>query len=270
LCHQQGNTLKIAPPNSLPVGLFYFMSEIIKHILFEDAYWKVNKTLVKKIGIEPTVLLTDIIEKYYHFIKEKTAITRDGKFWFYYRSEDIKENFGIGYKVQKRIIAELTDGGFIVTKLFQTPAKLHIHFIENTVEKLLLASIAERINLKVLPKGENNIPQKDKTNKENIINTSLFNNKEDDLFSEFIKEFNVIRKSGFHPIQKVKVAFKSRLKTHTKEQIIQALKNAMRDNYHIENQFNHLTPEFITRPDKLEMYLNYKPKVETKGIYINL
>lgn len=151
------------------------MSEIIKTILFEDAYWKINKRLVKEIGIEPTVLLTDIIEKYYHFVKNNQSLFREGKHWFYYRSEDIKDNFGIGYKVQKRIISDLTSRGIIITKLYSTPAKLHIHFIENVVEQILLSSFAERVNLK-LPNGENKNHPNGETNKEHNNNSSLFIN----------------------------------------------------------------------------------------------
>lgn len=154
-----------------------YMSDVIKSILFEDAYWKINKTLVKEIGIEPTVLLTDIIEKYYYFIKENTSILREGRHWFYYRSEDIKINFGISYKVQKRIIAELTEKGFILTKLYQTPAKLHIHFVENTVESLLLSSFYKRANLELL-KGENKISLNGQSNKEYTNNNSLTKVKE--------------------------------------------------------------------------------------------
>lgn len=247
------------------------MSEIIKLLLLEDAYWKVNKSLVKEIGIEPTVLLTDIIEKFYYYKSKKQTIVRDGKHWFYYRSEDIKDTFTIGYKVQKRILADLTDRGIIVTKLFSNPAKLHIHFIENVVENILISSLSQRANLKDKPKSENKFVPNGETDKEHTINNSLFNNNEDiDVRLIFIKEFNIIRKGKFKLIGKVKTAFKERMKDgYTYKDMLQALKNAMLDKYHIENHFNDLTPEFITRADKLEKYLNYQAiekKQESNGV----
>jgi hypothetical protein len=125
----------------------------------------------------------------------------------------------------------------------------------------------------VVNKDYNVVNQVDtKKNKEE--DTSLFTNKEDnvDSFVIFIKEFNKIRQTKYQPIDKVKAAFRKRLKTHSSKEILRALENAMKDQYHIDNQFNQLTPEFITRADKLEKYLNYQVKKENanNGTTINL
>jgi hypothetical protein len=166
------------------------MSEVIQKILFEDPYWKVNKALVKEIGVEPTVLLTDIIERYNHFLKTNQTIFRDGKHWFYYRSEDIKTTFDMGYKVQKRIIADLTARGMIETKLFQTPAKLHIHFIEEVVENILLASITKMVNLNLAKRQIKNLPNGE-TNKE-YINNNTSSNEEDNNSAKTLFDVNQV------------------------------------------------------------------------------
>lgn len=84
----------------------------------------------------------------------------------------------------------------------------------------------------------------------------LFN---DNSFSDYIKEFNTIRQNKFRETQKVLTSFKARIaEGFTHHDMITGLKNAMTDKFHIESEFNHLTPEFFTRADKLDLYLNYK------------
>lgn len=100
----------------------------------------------------------------------------------------------------------------------------------------------------------------------NIIknNISLFNNKDCDLFFEFIETFNKIRKAKFKPLDKLRPVFAKRLKHYSKEDILHALTNAMGTQHHIDNKFNDLTPEFILREDKLEKYINYNSKKESQ------
>lgn len=140
---------------------------LIRNTLLQDAYWKINKRLVKEIGIEAAVLLTDIIEKYYYHIDNKTALIRENRCWFFYLSQDIKDTFGLGYKVQKRLLFELSELKFITTKLFLTPAKLHISIDEKNIEMLICSSFTKRANLD-LPNGEINIDP----NGETIINNT--------------------------------------------------------------------------------------------------
>lgn len=87
-------------------------------------------------------------------------------------------------------------------------------------------------------------------------NNTLLN---DNIYSDYIKEFSNIRGINFKETNKTLISFTARIKDgFTLKEMITALKNAMTDQYHIENRFNNLTPEFITRSDKLEKYLNYQ------------
>jgi hypothetical protein len=75
--------------------------------------------------------------------------------------------------------------------------------------------------------------------------------------SEFITSFNEKRCSKFQAIEKVKKQFNARLKEgFTPAQMLQALENAMKDKYHIQEKYKYLTPEFFTRADKIEKFLN--------------
>jgi len=73
---------------------------------------------------------------------------------------------------------------------------------------------------------------------------------------KFVTYFNSIGDRQFKVTDKVKAALKARLKDYTKEEIAKAIQKAHKDPYHIENNFKYLTPEFILRPEKLEMFLN--------------
>jgi hypothetical protein len=74
-------------------------------------------------------------------------------------------------------------------------------------------------------------------------------------FSSFISGFNLIRSAHFRPVEKVRRQFNARLKEgFTPEDMLGALQNAMKEAYHIGTAFKYLTPEFFTRPDKLERY----------------
>ncbi|MDR1097295.1 MAG: conserved phage C-terminal domain-containing protein [Tannerella sp.] len=76
-------------------------------------------------------------------------------------------------------------------------------------------------------------------------------------FKNFIAGFNAVRGSKFQAIEKARRQFNARLKEgFTPDQMIQALKTAMKEKNHIESGYKYLTPEFITRPDKLERFLN--------------
>lgn len=75
-------------------------------------------------------------------------------------------------------------------------------------------------------------------------------------FFKFIDYFNSFTNRKFRVTDKVKRSLIARSKVYTKKQIIQAVQNAHKDQFHIETKFKHLTPEFILRTDKIEKFLN--------------
>lgn len=73
---------------------------------------------------------------------------------------------------------------------------------------------------------------------------------------KFIRMFNGLRGTKYKPIQDVQTALENQLKTYTPEQIKFALKNAIKDKYHIDNNFKSLTPKYLLQTDILERYVN--------------
>lgn len=76
-------------------------------------------------------------------------------------------------------------------------------------------------------------------------------------FEDFIDSFNLITGKSFKPVDKYKRSFNARMKEgFTESQILEALEKAVKDEYHVKTKLKYITPEFITRVDKLEKYMN--------------
>lgn len=81
------------------------------------------------------------------------------------------------------------------------------------------------------------------------------------LYVGFVSSFNSIKGSKFRSTDKVRKQFYARLREgFSVDQMLEALRNAMKVKYHIDNKFTYLTPEFFTRSDKIEMYSNQEEK----------
>jgi uncharacterized phage protein (TIGR02220 family) len=80
-------------------------------------------------------------------------------------------------------------------------------------------------------------------------------------FEAFLTHFNEITGKKHRTItKKVKEQLNARLKDgFTKAEIMKAVVNCAKDEYHRETNLKYLTPEFITRADKLDKYLNTNP-----------
>lgn len=90
-----------------------------------------------------------------------------------------------------------------------------------------------------------------------LINQNTGVSKKNTDFQSFIDRFNQIKGSQFRGDDKARRQFHARIKSGiTIDEMIQALQNAMKDSYHIESKYKHLTPEFFTRSDKLDRFLN--------------
>jgi len=97
--------------------------------------------------------------------------------------------------------------------------------------------------------------QQDNTNKNE-------KNEKNTLYTDFISSFNSITSKKCKGGSKDSKQFDARIKEgYTISDFETAIKNCKSDKYHIENP-HFLTPEFITRADKLERYLNYKQQTQ--------
>lgn len=86
-------------------------------------------------------------------------------------------------------------------------------------------------------------------------------------FEAFIDHFNKITGKNHRTLpEKVKGQIRARLKEgYQKEDLIKAVINCTADKYHIETNYKYLTPEFITRADKLEKFLTTTKQTTTNA-----
>jgi uncharacterized phage protein (TIGR02220 family) len=139
-----------------------------------------------------------------------------------------------------------------------------IEWLENSTIKRKAYSDSRRDN-RTKSKNVDTI-ELDKKTRENICKSydSHMENENEYSFSSFIKDFNFLKNSKFSiKDKKAERQFYQRLKDgYTKSDFSLAIKNCLLDKYHIENP-KFLTPEFITRSDKLEKYLNSENRNES-------
>ena len=98
--------------------------------------------------------------------------------------------------------------------------------------------------------------EKEKEKGKEEINNINFDKLLSFLNSKTGRNFKIINEA-------TKKKYKARLKEgYTKDDILNAIINAVNSDYHKENGFKYLTPEFFSRADKLNMYssINNKPK----------
>lgn len=109
---------------------------------------------------------------------------------------------------------------------------------------------ASETHLTPIEEGKERKEEKEEINNINFEKLLSF------LNSKTGRNFKVINEA-------TKKKYKARLKEgYTKDDILNAIINAVNSDYHKENDFKYLTPEFFSRADKLNMYssLNNKPK----------
>ena len=87
--------------------------------------------------------------------------------------------------------------------------------------------------------------------------------KKKDLFDSFIDWFNDKMfevkgvKGRYKVLKTIQTKFEARVKEgYNSEDFKKAFDNIVSDQYHKDNEYKYLTPEFLTRSDKLEKYCN--------------
>lgn len=75
-------------------------------------------------------------------------------------------------------------------------------------------------------------------------------------FKAWLSELNKIWDRKFKPVEKYKLKYLAAINNeYTDEEILTAAGAAILDKYHVETNYKWLTPEFICRPDKIDIFL---------------
>jgi uncharacterized phage protein (TIGR02220 family) len=94
-------------------------------------------------------------------------------------------------------------------------------------------------------------PKKADTDTDTVNDTDINSSKLLSVFNSILgKQTRIIN-------TKTKTQIKDRLKEgYTKEDIVNAIRNASKDPHHIDSNYKYLTLEFLTKPDKLDRFVN--------------
>lgn len=147
------------------------MSNLVKQLLLSNAYWVINKQIVKTIGLEPAFLLG--------VFAEGETVLADDDGWFYQTSAKITELTGMSNHKQANAINKLIELGVLMQENRDVPCKRYFKINYDNIEKLVFKNF-ENWNLKNLKTSF----QKISNNKEsNIKNLDKEINDVDDTFT---------------------------------------------------------------------------------------
>lgn len=132
------------------------MKKSLKSLIGGDAFWMVNKKLVRFIGcVESGVLISFLVDKEDYHIQTGELIEKDGRFYFYATSEKIEFETSLTYGKQKKCLKILSDEGMINIIKMGLPAKLYFSIDENVILSVLLGEKTSSKQVLVKPKTKN-------------------------------------------------------------------------------------------------------------------
>ena len=221
----------------------------VANILGQDAFWIINKRLAKEIGLEASLLLSDLLTKSQYFDEE----------WFFNTAENIQKDTGLTYHKQKAAIKILKEQEFIDTKLIGIPAKQHFKILTNKIVNFLrtcyeknqkLYNKNKPINNKVIIDAKPKVLEKKKSTY-TLLKTFF----EETFLAMTGNEYYFTAKDGAKIkslIKKINHAYKSKDIDPSDEQVLNGFKhiisiakedNWIKDNFTlaiIDSQFNKL------------------------------
>lgn len=140
-----------------------------------------------------------------------------------------------------------------------------IHEDEGNKRTLEVISFPEE-GLSQSRRGSAPIPNDNNT----VNNTSNSNIVALELYKGYVAFINKTLGKNYRGDSKSKRQLAARLKDgYTNLDIKKAIVNASKESFHIESKFKHLTPEFFTRADKLDKFINAGdgvPAIEKKEV----
>ena len=174
---------------------------IIKQVLNQDAFWMLNKSIAKEVGLDSALLLSELIGREI-YMTNKLEI--DGEEYFQATSDSLEDATTLSYKIQKRCIRDLKKVEFIKTKLKGIPAKLHFTICSDKIENFIRTSSDLRANLLY----NNNSIKIDYKKEEREKNQNFDKNGQTEMFESKIPKGNhLFKNSPFSDFSKFEKKF---------------------------------------------------------------
>lgn len=92
----------------------------IRSVLLQDSYWILNKSLVRQFGVEPALLLADLLSKEQYF-EAKGLLSDDG--YFFNTLENINTDTSIPVYTQRKAIKKLQECKILSVVLRGVPCR---------------------------------------------------------------------------------------------------------------------------------------------------
>jgi len=116
----------------------------MKHILGQNAFWIINKSIAKQVGIDAALLLSDLISKEEYF---ESLQQSDYDGWFYNTSDNIETDTTLKRHKQEAAIKQLVDNNFIDVKLKGVPPKRHFKIATIQIAVFLQIELPKNSNI---------------------------------------------------------------------------------------------------------------------------
>ena len=200
----------------------------MKHLLSSSAFLVVNKSLAKEIGLNATIILSDLISKEQYFIENGTI--NNG--WFFNTASNIEKDTTLTHYQQKKGIETLENMSFIETKLKGLPAKLHFKILEKNILRYFNTCSKETLKLDLKKVVLNNNKEIKITNKdllkgkfgEEVSNLSAELGMSIEESNNFLSYWTELNRSG------TKMRFELQKTWETKRRLQTWLKNSKKFN----------------------------------------
>ena len=100
-----------------------------KPILASSPYFIINKTLLLTVGVDASLVLSDLLQKETYF-KNNNLLKED---YFFNTSQNISCSTSLSYYQIKQAIATLSKWGILIVVRKGVPAKLHFKIDHNKI-----------------------------------------------------------------------------------------------------------------------------------------
>jgi uncharacterized phage protein (TIGR02220 family) len=217
------------------------------------------------VGVEEAVLYQNIL-----FWCEKNKANdrhfHDGNWWTYNSTKAFSELFPFWHpKKIERLLSKLTEEGLIESGIYN----------ENKYDRTKWYAVVSLSIGQDCPDHSTELSNGVDESGEPIpyINTDSKNTDKKQSLSDyeiFVRHINQKTGKKYRGDDKSKRQFNARVKSgYVIDDLKKAVDSMCEAQYHKENGFQYITPEFATRPDKIEMYLN-AGKAEEDNPYKNI
>jgi hypothetical protein len=177
------------------------------------------------------------------FISVKASLKRDLQKW----EKQVEQRSAAGKASAEKRKQSLTE-----SNEKQRPLE-----VVNETQRNPTDSVSDSVSVNVNDTDINNIPQTPKGD------SYLYDNFEPNL-ERLLNQINYAFGKKYQKISdKVKAKYKVLLKSHKWVDIKNAINAVKDDKFHIDSNYKYATPEFFSRPDKIDMY-GFKSEIEKK------